>query len=126
MGTLEKIKKLVGQGTVVLIPGRLAIMRNWTEEIQKESCGRFADRAGRNVRGGEVHRRGRTSRDYGRSRRSRRGSGNRFDSGHYGCQRMSGTLFRLSADVGGTDRILRHGTPDVRSNQAMCSVLGIL
>lgn len=47
MGTLEKIKKLVGQGTVVLIPGRLAIMRNWTEEIQKESCGRFADRAGR-------------------------------------------------------------------------------
>ena len=47
MGTLEKIKKLVGQGTVVLIAGRLAIMRNWTEEIQKESCGRFADRAGR-------------------------------------------------------------------------------
>lgn len=35
MGTLEKIKKLFGQGTVVLIPGRLAIMRNWTEEIQK-------------------------------------------------------------------------------------------
>lgn len=35
MGKLEKIKKLFGQGTVVLIPGRLAIMRNWTEEIQK-------------------------------------------------------------------------------------------